>query len=247
MNKEGVIYVCVNSRSHLKECIHSVKSLKKCNPDIQVALYTNLRIKHDGLFNSIFGLDPGVHPLKEKVNSIRRSPFERTLYLDADTSVLQPIAGLFSILDTYDIAIANAPNIDYNHRPPVFHGFARENVFNTGVIALKKTEATAEFLEAWKCAFSVQDDSNSWPGHFGDQFYFNQVLERSPELASKIKLFQLDNRIYNAVRWLYLNLSDEDRKKVVIRHWHDLHLNKVQWKVKEYFVFLSRLSGLHWQ
>lgn len=245
MYKKGVIYVCVNSRNHLKECIHSVKSLRRHNPGIKVCLFTNLKIKDQYLFNSIVQVDKNIHPLKEKVNCILKSPFVKTLYIDTDTSIQKSIDEIFSVLDFYDIAIAHGPNIDYSRRPPVFHGFIRDKVFNTGVIAIKKSDMAQEFLNTWKVEFSHQTDSDSRPGHYGDQHYFNMVLNKYPQFSSNLKIFPLDNRLYNAVRWLYLNLPKEEREIVVIRHWHDLHLNNLQWKVKEYYLFTKRILGLN--
>ena len=39
---------------------------------------------------------------------MRRSPFERTIYLDSDTFVLDEIAHILRLLDRYDIAVANS-------------------------------------------------------------------------------------------------------------------------------------------
>lgn len=95
------------------------------------------------------------------------SPFDRTLYLDADTEICQPISTGFEVLDIYNLAIADDPrileNTFKNSKPGPAWDWIREQrdfthdyigkpsnpQINTGVIFFRKSKITRLFFKEW--------------------------------------------------------------------------------------------------
>jgi hypothetical protein len=87
------------------------------------------------------------NPYIDKIANMRRSPFERTIYLDTDTYVVGDITHVFELFDRYDVAVAHAPGIRRMPDPRVPGAFCE---FNTGLVAWRANETTAALLSCWQ-------------------------------------------------------------------------------------------------
>ncbi|MDQ8198912.1 putative nucleotide-diphospho-sugar transferase [Pelagicoccus enzymogenes] len=175
--KRGVIYVVAGSRSYMGELVSSLSSLRRHEPDLPVVVYTNFSVPAKFKVE-VQALDDYDNPHKHKVSSIRRSPFEETLFLDTDTEIRDSLAPLFSELEGKDFCAANAHEADYLVRPPRFIAMIKEATFNTGVLLYRKSEASERFLERWERAVVSHDSSQMWAGHYGDQYFFNDLIAK---------------------------------------------------------------------
>ncbi len=234
----GVIYLCTKSTRHLKECYYSVKTLKKHNPALNVTLFTDIQSFNRNLFNQVIPVNYDCNPHKQKILCLLKSPFKNTLYLDVDTKIEGDLSPIFHELSDSDLMISHDPDIVYKVKPPLFKGYIRKGHFNTGVIAYCKTRNTSDFLDFWLKDAMTQPDDDMWPGHFGDQYYFDKniykYIDQNPDFKFKI----MDNRLYNVVRWMYEYMDREERETIIIKHWHNLHYNVFQWKARSLFDFL---------
>lgn len=95
-----------------------------------------------------YDLDPSLHVKAQKMAVLRRSPFERTLFLDADTFMVGPAPELFDVLDKFDMAMV----ISSLGRLPDGWGGVPScfPVLNSGVIAFRASDAVTELLENWQ-------------------------------------------------------------------------------------------------
>jgi hypothetical protein len=96
---------------------------------------------------SIEPFESSANPYVDKIANMRRSPFERTIFLDSDTCVVGEIAHVLQLLDRYDVAAALSPGKRVWADPEVpfaFYGF------NTGVVAWRANEQATEFLAGWE-------------------------------------------------------------------------------------------------
>jgi len=152
----GVIYIATEA-PFVEAAIASAQSVRTNAgiASLKVHIWTNLecRCRDAGLFDSVEGL---ANPhRRSKVDCLSRTPFQRTLYLDADTRVIGSLVDLFRVLDRFDIAMAHAhKRANANSRrkwqlelPAAF------SQFNGGVILYRRTDKVLTFLEAWREAF----------------------------------------------------------------------------------------------
>ena len=154
-SERGVLYITIG-KQYLDACIRSAQSVKKHCKDLPVHVFTDESVTGNDCFDSV---DLIVNPNRWsgigcKVEYMGRSPFQKTLFLDADTEVCADVTDLFNVLDRFDIALSHAHHRVAGSRrvwqTPVPYGFAG---FNSGVILFKKSGPVRELLDDWKQAF----------------------------------------------------------------------------------------------
>ena len=101
---------------------------------------------------SIEPFEPSENPYLDKIANMRRSPFERTIFLDSDTYVAREIVHLFELLDRYEMAVAHAPGYRGLNDPEVPVAFCE---FNTGVVAWRADPRTAAFMASWQETYTA--------------------------------------------------------------------------------------------
>ena len=101
---------------------------------------------------SIEPFEPSENPYLDKIANMRRSPFERTIFLDSDTYVTREIVHLFELLDRYDLAAALAPGYRGLSDPEVPVAFCE---LNTGVVAWRAGGDTAAFMADWQETYAA--------------------------------------------------------------------------------------------
>lgn len=232
--QQGVLYIVNNNSVILEECLHSLASLRKHSPGVQACLITNTELPYSvkKLFDHFILKNEEIHPLKAKVKWMMDSPFDTTLFLDADTEIRKDIRELFSTKETFAFAFDNL--CDWNSQPPVF--IAQESTdINTGLVLYKKNEESNSILQAWFKVVELEDESRMKPGYFCDQVHFNlSIFSQIKEKGISFKI--LDNKIYNVRPWCWNSLkSNGEWNAIRIAHAH--HLNhglfqklKMKWK-----------------
>lgn len=96
---------------------------------------------------SIEAFEASDNPYADKIANMRRSPFQRTIFLDSDTYVIREIAHVFELLDRYELAAALAPGYRGLGDPEVPTAFCE---FNTGLVAWRASRRTAAFMACWQ-------------------------------------------------------------------------------------------------
>lgn len=194
--QRGVIYVVTGGRSYLGELMTSLRSLRQYEPDLPVTVFSTFAVPpRRGL--SRITADALDNPHKIKVWSLRRSPYEETLFLDTDTLIRRPLTALFRELDGRDFCAANAHVADYSVRPPRFLAMVKLGGYNTGVLLFRRAPGVHAFLERWEDAVRAHDTRDMWAGHFGDQHFFNELLRSGAREACGLRWGDLDNALWN--------------------------------------------------
>lgn len=121
-NISGIVYIAYG-KQYIEEAKRSIESVR------QFSTLPALIINDIPLLNKPFLIN------KPYVLSQADIPFERFLFLDTDTLVLDNIEPMFQILDDFDIAAAHA----WIRNGPITR-------LNTGVILMKNNQ---EFLKDW--------------------------------------------------------------------------------------------------
>ena len=165
-NDIGIIYIATGEK-FLKMAAMSAKSLKAHCPNLPTHIFSDCDATSYDCFNSSTKIsDP--HQ-RSKVDHIFKTPYQRTLYLDADTRVCEDITSVFELLDRYDIALAHDAGRGRKRQKELYVGNSRFLPVNGGVILFKKTDPVVEFLKSWKKAYHEE-------GRKGDQFSLRGLL-----------------------------------------------------------------------
>ena len=196
MSKRGVIYLASGGRSYLGELLTSLRSLRKHEPDLPVTVFSRYELPAGTKCQHVY-FNTEHHPLKQKVMVLPQSPYEETLFLDTDTTILTPISPIFDYLKENDFAAANMFLADWSVRPPKLLDLVKPNDYNTGVLLYNRSEATLKFLERWKDAVLPQDPKDMWAGHNCDQDYFNKIVREGAVEECGLKFGPFPNTLYN--------------------------------------------------
>ena len=161
---DGILYVAVGPE-FLAMALRSAQSLRATNPELGIALVTNVGPRQGTAFAWTTGLiDHWEHVTHDQVENrslklqmYARSPFTRTLFLDADTIVLGELGPMFGWLDRHDVALhlqQRGPRAGWA-TVALEHGRTVGDLlhWNGGVVLFRRSEAAARFFARWQDAF----------------------------------------------------------------------------------------------
>ncbi len=145
----GIVYSC-SGDSYIAEAVRSARSSLLHNRLPHLLFASGDVEPVDGL--TVQHFEPSANPYVDKIANMGRSPFERTLYLDTDTYVVDEVAHVLALLDHYDIAVAYAPAYRGLADPQVPKAFYE---FNTGVVAWRASERMTAFMRSWQHTYTA--------------------------------------------------------------------------------------------
>jgi hypothetical protein len=192
----GVIYLAAGGKSYLGELLTSLKSLRRHDPDLPVTVFSRFRLPASARCQHV-DFRSAEHPLKQKVMVLRQSPYDQTLFLDTDTTVLGSLRPAFDFLTDHDFAVANMYVCDWTARPPRLISLVKPDDYNTGVLLYDKSPASLRFLDRWEQAVRGQDASDMWAGHNCDQDHFNRIVSAGAMQDCGVRFAALPNIVYN--------------------------------------------------
>jgi hypothetical protein len=175
----GILFVATGD-AYVAEAVETAQQIATSDHDYPVALVTDSPVSHD-VFDEVVLLEEPEHTLTDKVSGLQRSPFERTVFLDTDTHIVD--MGIFddlwavlertSIAAAFDIARSGKTNVSQTYEltpPPTFP------MLNTGVLVFDRPE-TASLFDRWE---EIHNDYVA-AGHerINDQIAFRQALWES--------------------------------------------------------------------
>lgn len=167
MKDEGILYVAYGKPAR-REALASIRTLRKYS-SLPVAV-----ISDEPLSDTIhlYAPDEDRGARWAKLNMDRLTPFEYTLYLDADTRIRSDVSAGFRILeDGWDLAITPSVN-QIESGQWLWHCGAEESaevvtawgffplVLQGGVIYFAKNERTAAFFEQWRVEWRTYRDQD---------------------------------------------------------------------------------------
>ncbi|MCB0196370.1 MAG: hypothetical protein KDJ65_30740 [Anaerolineae bacterium] len=162
----GVIYVAYGEKA-LSEARLSIKSLKKHNPSLSVTVIADQALPG---VNWIEFDKPGPGARWAKLMIDVLSPYEQTLYLDADTRIHGDITAGFEILRDWDIAIAPSARQGTDclgHLPGDDKQRTLEQIkmkqplnLQAGVLFFKKSIQVSRLFDQWRVEWSISKDQD---------------------------------------------------------------------------------------
>jgi hypothetical protein len=185
----------------------AARSLRLVMADANIDLFTDQPV-NDAIFDQVHQMDRFSH--RPKMEAMRRSRFEKTVYLDADILVLTDVSDLFDTLERCDMAGALGNQRTQIMSPPDAGVPRSYPVINAGVIALRKSPQVSGFLTDWEAA--VLDN-----GHLLDQPELRRLMYHSN------LNFQTLAPEYNLIHLALLNTWRVDMGAPRILHCRRLH------------------------
>ena len=155
----GYLYIVAGGAHYFREALESIKSLKAVTPDAHVTVFLDRDFgDHGGLIDNleIREMDTSERMYDGKVHHIADSPYDRTIFLDSDTYILEPMTPLFDLLDTYDLAMVQAPGATRGTRREDGTLIEGHNLYNCGLMAFKKSTPTLKLFRRWNQLFDKQ-------------------------------------------------------------------------------------------
>jgi hypothetical protein len=153
--ERGILYIATGP-SYLAEAVGSAQSVREVWPDIPLAIIADGAPPAD-CFDHVEIVE-AERSSRDKPRLIGRSPFERTIYLDADTYCCAPLPELFDQLDRFEFLAAFddcrfSTQVDpatgeerFVKVPGIPDSFPE---LNAGVMAFRRGPATASLFERW--------------------------------------------------------------------------------------------------
>lgn len=146
--EKGVVFAATGPEIYSRLAARAARSVKDTNPGLPVDLFTDKPTDHP-VFDRVHVRQDAW--FRSKIEALRYSRFERTLYLDSDIVVLADIGDMFDVLDRFDIALThdqlrNGDRCQVTYRRDFPNAFPH---FNGGVICLKAGPMADAMLAAW--------------------------------------------------------------------------------------------------
>lgn len=183
----------VGSRDiYANAAVRSAISLRRVMPDLAIAIASDRTI--DGPFDHHISIEE-TDGFRAKIIGMQHTPFEQTVFLDADTFVLADIGDVFELLDRYDMALVHEPSRISRVLDEVPASFPE---FNSGVIAYRSTPLVESALADWLREYG---EIRPRP-RTQDQPSLRRVIYRTTELRVATMPSEFNRRI-DAAGYLY--------------------------------------------
>lgn len=147
---QGAVYIITQDPRYVELLLTSAASLKRAMPDLPITVFSQFTIE-SAYFERVIPVTPTEDGFYDKTTLIRQMPYERTLFIDADTYMVEPVPELFSVLDRFDCAATHEEylNTDWFNRYPRPDIPASFPEFNTGIMSLKRSDRLDRVLQKW--------------------------------------------------------------------------------------------------
>ncbi len=178
--KIGAIYIITQDSRYIELLLNSAASLKRVMPDLPVTVFSQFPIESPH-FERVIRVEGSEDGFYDKTLFFQQTPYERTLFIDADIYVVEPVPELFTLLDHFDFAASHEEylNTDWWNRyprpdiPPSFPEF------NTGILAYRRSPQMDSALKDWAALYQVFLKSH--PGQeINDQPFFRAAVYSNP-------------------------------------------------------------------
>lgn len=146
----GFAYAATGHR-YVQMAVQSAWSLRRHHPDLPIDLFADISVT-DPVFDRVYSVEVSSRP---KMEALYRSRFARTVLLDADTIIVAPISDVFELLENFDIVAAHDPlrnsvHARRSYRQVIPSAFPQ---INSGLLGVRKSRRTDDFLTRWATAF----------------------------------------------------------------------------------------------
>jgi hypothetical protein len=177
MQVGGFVYVATGGR-YLAEARESATLLRKSNPGIPICLVTD-KPEGEAFWDDLIVLRNAAFGFRDKI-FMGLCPYERFLFLDTDTWVVDDIAEVLELLRRFDFTGHQLFEGHDCPLPGIPDAFPE---FNSGVIGFRRSPALGDFFPRWLARYDAYFAQNR-DGHYhysnvGDQKSLRQTVYES--------------------------------------------------------------------
>ena len=142
----GVLYIAFGEQ-YRQEALTSIASLRRFHPHLPCCIITDSDFGELPTHVEVVLREPEIEqPFRAKPRYLCESPFDRTLFLDTDTTVVQAVEPLFYLLDRFDIGLHIHPHYG------TYGTYGRGGYLstaNSGVVLFRRCAAVSEMFDRW--------------------------------------------------------------------------------------------------
>jgi hypothetical protein len=169
----GFVYVATGER-YVAEAAASAASLRRHHPHERICLVTD-KARGTGFWDDLIVLENPRLGFRDKIE-MRRAPYARCIFLDADTAIFGSLAPLFTLLERYDVCGVHLSEGQDYEMPDIPAAFPE---MNGGILGFRTGEATADFFARWAHHYDAFHALN----RAGDYHYANVGDQKSLRAA----------------------------------------------------------------
>ena len=149
MEDKGFLFIATGNE-YLEEAKESAKSIRQYS-DKPIAIVTDKQVENKYFDKVIIDEEP-TFSFFDKPRNLVKTPFDKTVFIDTDVHIINPIPELFAVLDEADIATTIDPNEwgGKMQRDPHYKKIPESvPIFQTGVICYRTNKSTESFFKTW--------------------------------------------------------------------------------------------------
>jgi hypothetical protein len=146
----GAIYIVTQDARYIDPVCVSAERLKTVMPDLPITVFSQFPVD-SSCFDKVIRVEGSSDGFYDRTKLIRESPFERTIFVDADVYVAEAFPELFSLLDGFDCAATHEEYLDTDW----YHSYPRPDIptsfpeFNTGILLYRSSAPVDRMLVKW--------------------------------------------------------------------------------------------------
>lgn len=105
--KRGILTIAHTKQKYVRQAVNLALSIKNSNPKMPIAVVTNLHTEDfNQLFDQVINWDfSNIPGLIAKLSIYEMSPFQETMFLDADCLVIKPLHHVFDYFSSEEFAV----------------------------------------------------------------------------------------------------------------------------------------------
>lgn len=181
----GILYIATGEE-HLDRAIGSAEITSR-SVDVPISIVTHREVEQNGVFDEVIVDEEPQRDFVDKPRNLPKTPYSKTLFLDADAYVISDINELWELLDYYDMAMAVDPNegvLRFENKGDKLSEELPESLpeFNTGVILFNKS--------------IIESLCQEWVDNYSDSVLNDQSAFRKTLLNMDLDFMSLSNN-YN--------------------------------------------------
>lgn len=154
--KRGIVYIATGER-FIQEASLSAESVKSVMPETPITLMTDTEVEYD-IFDDVVHIEGPRYDFGDQVSHLEQTPYDRTIFLDSDIYLDNPIDDLFDVLDEFDLAAAHnqrnysSKRVDMDAIEAIPECFPE---YNSGVVAFETSPRVMEFFDQWQEVYNT--------------------------------------------------------------------------------------------